>query len=104
MCNHIFHFLSKEMTVSGIPLHVNKAHVWLWLLSKHCREIILPQSPGLSGQSDEVLGIFTTVGGMGSPPGPTLCLQAQKAVSLHRLSPSKRFDGGRWISSADNVH
>lgn len=76
-------------TVYGIALHVNKARGCLfWLLSKHCREIIIPQSPSLSGQSVEVLVIFNTMGGMESPTGQTLCLLVQKPISLPSLFPS----------------
>lgn len=80
------------------------------------REIILPQSPSLSGQSDEELVIFNTAGGLFKyQRGQTPCLRVQKPISLLPLFPPSVYSFSQWdhskwlgrdrgICSADSAH
>lgn len=90
------------------------------------REIILPQSPCLSGQSDEGLVIFNTAGGGGGGgvvqvsetlnlnPPLSASVQAHLTLTpsvsllwvffLSRWDCSKWLGGDRWSSPADNAH
>lgn len=113
-------FLSMSVMLA-LPLSVGVfvcIHVCVACLSgcwTNSREIILPQSLSLSGQSDEEQVIFNTAGGLLKyQRSQTPCLRVQEPISLLPLFPSSVYSFSHWdhskwlgsdreICSADNA-